>query len=264
MKTKILLKRLSKLFPKRLAAGYDHVGLQVGKIPEEVNTIFLCLDFDCFVLEYLENKDLLDKVDLIITHHPFIFGKKSIVLKNDEKKRELYYKMEELNIPIYSYHTNFDTGKSGMNDALTSLLELENVKPLELDPCARGGNLKEPLEVHDFAKYALEKLRVPYGALIAEGNKEIKSVAIVGGGGWSTHKAAQLEGYDIFISGDIPHHGRRDIVINHYNYLDVPHEVENEFMNQFKKVLLSIEPSLNVLTLKHEQIPEIISNRSND
>ena len=46
MKTKILLKKLARYFPKSLAESYDHVGLQCGKIKEETNTILLCLDYD--------------------------------------------------------------------------------------------------------------------------------------------------------------------------------------------------------------------------
>ena len=46
MKTKTLLKKLAKYFPKSLAESYDHVGLQCGKIKEETNTILLCLDYD--------------------------------------------------------------------------------------------------------------------------------------------------------------------------------------------------------------------------
>ena len=44
MKTKTLLKKIAKYFPKSLAESYDHVGLQCGKIKEETNTILLCLD----------------------------------------------------------------------------------------------------------------------------------------------------------------------------------------------------------------------------
>lgn len=259
MDTKVLLKRLSKMFPKRLAASYDHVGLQLGKIKDDTKTIFLCLDFDEIVLKYILDNHLEDKIDLIITHHPFFFGKRSQILKHDEHKRMVTDKMLELDIPIYSYHTNFDTGYPGMNDALTELLGLQNIKVLDTDNCARGGELTNEMEVHEFCKYAIEKLRVPYGSLIAKGNKYIKKVAIVGGGGWSSYRAAQFEGYDIFISGDITHHSRRDIVLDKFNYLNIPHEVENVFMEQFKKVLLSIEPNLEVLTLTHEEIPELIS-----
>ncbi len=258
MKTKALLRKLSTFFPKKLAEAYDYPGLQVGKLKEDTNTVLLCLDFDEDVLNYILNNKLESQIDLIITHHPFIFGNKKDILANDNNKNYLYHKMEELNIPIYSFHTNFDSGKNGMNDALVEKLGLINTHRLISEPMACGGELPHEMDIKEFAKYALEKLNVDYGLLLNYGNKTIKSAAIIGGGGWRGFKAAQLESYDIFISGDIPHHGRRDVVANKYNYLDLPHEVENIFMEQMKKILLSFDNSINVSCLYQEQFPEVI------
>ena len=258
MKTKILLKKLAKNFPKSLAESYDHVGLQCGKIKEETKTILLCLDYDEKVYQYIIDNNLSDKIDMIISHHPFIFGTRAKVLKRDPLKKELFDKTLELNIPVYSYHTNFDGGKEGMNDALTRELELENIISLETEPMARGGTLKNEMEIHDFAKYAMKKLNVNYGLLINEGKSKIKKVAIIGGGGWSSYLNAMNEGYDIYISGDIPHHGRRGVVANKFNYLDLPHEIEKIFMKQFKKVLLTIDSELQILTIDQEDLPEFL------
>ena len=47
MKTRALLNKLSKRFPKRFAKmNHDFVGLMAGSLPEEVHKILLCLDFD--------------------------------------------------------------------------------------------------------------------------------------------------------------------------------------------------------------------------
>lgn len=262
METKILLKKLSKFYPKKLAETFDHVGLQANKIKEETKTIFLCLDFDEIVYDYIVENHLESKIDLIITHHPFIFGTRAKVLKRDERKRILYEKVVALNIPIYSYHTNFDSGKHGMNDALAEALELKNVVQLATVPMARGGELKEEMEIHEFANYALEKLNVDYGTLINEGKKNIKTVAIIGGGGWGSYEKVQKENYDIYISGDIPHHGRRGVVTLKYNYLDLPHEIERIFMKQMGKVLKSIDQSLEILSLNHEVLPELIYSKN--
>lgn len=258
MNTRSLITKLGKKFPKKTAAVYDYPGLQVGKFHDETKTIVLALDFDRFVFEFMEKENLLDKVDMVITHHPFIYGKRREILENDEKKKELFDKMEQLNIPVFSLHTNFDTGKDGMNDALTEALGLIDIKPLENYPMARGGILPKPMTAEEFSKYAIEKLNLDYAHLINSGKKMIESVAIVGGGGSRAWKVAKEEGYDIFISGDIPHYARRDIVIYDYNFLDVPHEVEQIFMPQFKKILLSIDSSLNVICVFQEKLPNLI------
>ena len=219
MKTNDLLKKIAKFYPKTIAKKYhDPVGLQTGKLKEETKTIFLCLDFDEIVYDYLEKNNLFNKIDLIITHHPFIFGTKYKVFKYDENKRELCALIDEKDIPIYSYHTNFDEGKDGMNDALARRLELIDIKPLEGDPMARGGKLPFEMNIEDFAKYAMNKFDVDYSMLLNYGKSTIKSVAVVGGGGWRSFSIAMKENYDIFISGDIPHHGRREVISNKYNF----------------------------------------------
>ena len=165
--------------------------------------------------------------------------------------------MLEIDVPIYSFHTNFDEGKKGMNDALASLLMLNNIySPTEI-PMMRIGTLNESMEVHEFAKYAIEKLNVPYGALIDEGKSTILKVGVIGGGGSRDYKIAKELGCDIYISGDVSHHVRRDIVIDKFNYLDVPHEVENVFMAQMKKTLLDLDDQLIIDTIVHEVPPKI-------
>lgn len=255
MKTNILLNKLAKKFPKRIAKdNHDFVGLMVGNKPEEVNKIVLVLDLDWQIFDEIKKV----KPDIIITHHPFFFGKKSKILKYDESKRNLFEALNKENITVYSYHTNFDTGIDGMNDALAAALNLENIYAPIKDKMMRIGYLKEKMDINEFAHYANHCFKVKYSSLINEGNKIIKKVGIIGGGGSRSYKIAIEEGCDIYISGDAPHHVRREIVDSHFNYLDMPHEIEHIFMPQMKKILLNIDPNLEVITFDHEQLPKII------
>ena len=255
MNTKKLLLKLSKRFPKKYARqNHDRVGLMEGKLPEEVHKILLALDCDHEILPLIKEV----KPDLILTHHPFIYGTKGFILSHDPVKKALYDELEALNIPVYSMHTNFDTGLGGMNDALAGLLELQDVRISEKNPMMRGGRLPHPMDVEDFAKYAKERFNVDYALLINAGKKVVESVAIIGGGGSRSWSLAKDEGYDIFISGDAPHYVRRDVVLNNYNYLDMPHEIEKAFMPQMKKLLLEIDESLEIVTVDHEKLPKVI------
>lgn len=252
MKTKTLLLKLSKKFPKRLASKHhDYVGLMCGKLPNEINKITLCLDFD----ESIFSDVIANKPDLIITHHPFIYGRKSKVLKFDENKRKLVEKLEKMGIPVYSFHTNFDEGKGGMNDALAEKIGLLNITQLETDPMARGGVLPYAMNMEELTSYLCKKLNVSYGHYINCGKKVIKTMAIIGGGGWSSFRNAKSENYDCYVSGDIPHHGRRSVISEKYNYIDLPHEIENIFMERMRKILLDIDNNIEITVIYHEKNP---------
>ena len=189
-----ILRKLSKSFPKRLAAGYDRVGLQTGKKPGKVQRIFLSLDLDWEVLPLVKEF----KPDVIITHHPFIFGTRARVLKYDESKKLLVEEIDRLGIPVYSFHTNFDTGRDGMNDALSEALGLKNVYAPLKDPSMRIGELESPINAVEFAKLAKTVFHVDYALLINSGAEMVKKVGIIGGGGSRSWPIAKEEGCDIF------------------------------------------------------------------
>ena len=255
IKTRTLLSKLSKKFPKRLARkNHDFVGLMAGKLPDNVQRIYLCLDFDQSILEDAKAFN----PDLIISHHPLVYGTRSKVFKRDAAKKDLVLHLDKINLPVYSFHTNFDEGEDGMNDALTERLGLLDVKPLIGNPMARGGRLPTPMEVEEFAAWATNKLDARYGLLTAAGKKMISTVAIIGGGGSRSWDIAKSEGYDIFISGDAPHHVRRDVTLNEFNYLDLPHEIEAIFMERMNKILLEIDPSLEIRSINHEKQPKLV------
>lgn len=255
MNTRQMLLKLSKRFPKRIAKmNHDRVGLMTGKLPKEVHKILLCLDCDHEILPQIKEFN----PDLIITHHPLIFGTRAFILSRDPIKKALVDELDSLGYPVYSMHTNFDTGPGGINDGLAEALGLQDIKSLEKDPMMRGGRLPEPMEVEEFAKYAKEKLNVDYALLIAKGKPVVETVAVIGGGGSRDWVTAKDAGYDIYISGDAPHHVRREITLAGYNYLDMPHEIEKVFMPQMKKILLEMDDSLEILTIDHEKLPKVI------
>lgn len=250
-----ILRKLAKTFPKRIAKmNHDFVGLMTGKKPNEVQKVFLSLDLDWEVLPLVKEF----KPDVIITHHPFIYGTRARTLKWDESKRLLVEEIDKLGIPVYSFHTNFDTGKGGMNDALSSALGLRNVYAPTKDPMMRIGELDTAISAVEFAKKAKTIFHVDYALLINSGAEMVKKVGIIGGGGSRRWPLAKEEGCDIYISGDAPHYVRRDIVNAHYNYLDMPHEIEKIFMLTMKNILLGIDPTLDIKTVDHEKLPLVI------
>lgn len=251
----VVLRRIAKDFPKRMAkANHDRVGLMTGKKPDKIQKVFLCLDMDWETLPMVKEF----KPDVIITHHPLIFGTRARVLKYDESKRLLVEEIDRLGIPVYSWHTNFDTGRGGMNDALSKALGLTNVYAPMKNPMMRIGELEKPIEAVEFAKFAKTVFNVDYALLINYGARNIKKVGIIGGGGSRSWPLAKEEGCDIYISGDAPHYVRRDVVNAKYNYLDMPHEIEKIFMPTMKEILLALDPTLEIKMVDHEKLPKVI------
>ena len=255
MKTRSLLLKLAKSFPKRIAKKHhDYVGLMIGPLKEETNKILICLDFDAEILD----EAIKIKPDLIITHHPFYFGSKRKILKYDALKAYITERLIENGIPLISMHTNFDEGIGGMNDALARKLNLKDVYIPECEKMMRIGYLEHEMHVEEFAKHAQKALNVDYALLTKAGNDTVKKVGIIGGGGSRNYITALKEGADIYISGDAPHHIRRDIVAAKFNYLDVPHEVERVFMETMSSIINKIDPSVECIILDHEKMPKVI------
>lgn len=253
MNKKKLIRKLYSYFPKKIAKKYhDYVGEMVKTEKSEINSIALCLDVSYAVIKFAIEND----IDLIISHHPFIYGTPYQVLK-DPLKREYYDILKKHNIGVYSFHTNFDEGEKGMNFALAKALNLQNIQPLKECPMARYGTI-EPCEIHQFAHSCLEKLNMEYGLLLAYGNPLIKTVCILGGAGSREAFTAYKEGVDLFISGDTPYHIRKEIIEKKLNYLHIDHEVEKIFMPQMKQVLLEIDDNLLVYIVDDVKQAELI------
>lgn len=250
MESRRLISRLGRLYPPRLAESYDHPGRQVGRLKKETKRVLVALDFDEEVLAIARSF----RPDLIVTHHPFIFGTPGAVFRRDPTKRELAGRVEsELGCPIYSYHTNFDAAPGGMNDIFAVRLGLVGVFVPDFEPAMRVGDLPEPMEFTAFARWLMGKSGAGYAGLVQSGSPAVRRVALVAGGGAGMFRSAIAAGADVYVSGDCPHHVRREIVAAHFNYVDLPHEIERMFVPHLKKVLLALDPSLEVLEVDHEE-----------
>lgn len=251
------MRALWKKYPRKEAEGFDFIGLQIGKLKDDINKVLIALDYDESLLEITREF----KPDLIITHHPFIFGKRSKVLASDQLKNNLVHELEDnLNIPIVSLHTNFDAAEGGMNSSLANKLDLINVYRAKDFPMMRIGELPVSMDIDVFVKYFMERANVSYSSLINEGKNTIKKIGFICGGGAGYYSVAQNEGCDIYISGDCPHHVRRDIIRYKMNYLDVPHEIERLFVDVMKYAIAEIDSKIEALAIDHEKEPIIYTN----
>lgn len=111
--------------PRRLAAGWDRVGLQVGDPRQRVKGILVALDLTDPVIEEAETLG----AGLIITHHPPLF-KPLETLRWDLAAGARLRRLAAAGISVYASHTNLDTAEGGVNDILADALGLVDREPL--------------------------------------------------------------------------------------------------------------------------------------
>ena len=125
MRVKDIIKELERLAPPSLKEDWDNVGLQLGDPNAEVCRVLLALTPSLAVVEEAVRR----QVDLIVSHHPFIFkGVKS--LRTDTAIGRMSQLCLKHDIAIYAAHTNLDIARGGVNDVLAGRLGLVDVEGL--------------------------------------------------------------------------------------------------------------------------------------
>lgn len=127
MKLNDLIKKIENKYPLNLAYDWDNVGLLVGDFDSEIKKILVSLEANEKVIE----EAIENNVDLIITHHPFIFKKMNKINTKDLKGR-LIHKLIKNDIALYSMHTNFDIAFDGLNDYFMEVMGFEDCKILDI------------------------------------------------------------------------------------------------------------------------------------
>lgn len=204
IKCRRIIEELNKLAPEYLAEEWDNVGLMVGDMEQEVRKVLVALDAIPEVIE----EAIQEKVDLIITHHPFIL-KPLKSIRKDMSMGKRVYDLIQNNIGLYSAHTNLDIAFGGTNDTLANLLELENISILkEMDTYGMGriGILKKTYTLEEYAKFIQNKLELSNIRIIGRSEHIINTVALTTGSGMSYIQDAVNKKADVYITGDVKFH----------------------------------------------------------
>ncbi|MFA5782338.1 MAG: Nif3-like dinuclear metal center hexameric protein [Bacteroidales bacterium] len=126
MKIKEIIGCIEKQAPLQLQESYDNSGLIIGSAETEVNKALICID----VTEEVINEAIADSCDIIISHHPLIFGgiKK---ISNSNSSGNCIIKAIRNEIAVYAAHTNLDNVQGGVNSILCQKLGLSDCKILK-------------------------------------------------------------------------------------------------------------------------------------
>ncbi|MBF7123214.1 Nif3-like dinuclear metal center hexameric protein [Pediococcus pentosaceus] len=226
MLAKKLIDRFESFAPKTIAFTNDPVGLQIGNVNNDIKRVMVTLD----VRPEVVDEAIKQNCDMIFSHHPLIFRPiKNLDLSNPQN--QMYAKLIQNSILVYSAHTNLDVAKGGMNDWLTEAMGLNHVQTVYSNHydtnIGRIGVLPTPVTVEKFAKtlkktFNLDGLRL----VISDNEAMVKNVAVVGGDGGKFYPEMLKAGADVFVTGDVYYHTGHDMLADGINVVDVGHNVE--------------------------------------
>ncbi|MDR1343670.1 MAG: Nif3-like dinuclear metal center hexameric protein [Prevotellaceae bacterium] len=101
--------------------SYDNAGLIAGSRQSEVTGALLCLD----VTERALQKAIDSHINLIISHHPVIFGGLKRLVGSTAAERIVQLAIKH-DIALYAAHTNLDSVRGGVSEKMCDKLMLKN------------------------------------------------------------------------------------------------------------------------------------------
>lgn len=213
-----MVKLLDEMAPPKMAESWDNVGLMLGRGTRHVRRILLALDMTDETAEQAVN----GKADMLVTHHPAIFGSVNRIT-DGAWKQELLLRLAEHGIAVYSAHTNLDCISTGVNFALAEKLRLEDHETLdETTGLGRIGSVKT-CRLQEFAAFVKKVLDADYLA-IGDAGKKVHKVAVCGGAGSDLIPLAIAAGADTLVTGDVKYHTAQEAVFSGLNIIDAGHQ----------------------------------------
>lgn len=189
---------LEEKAPCGLKLHFDNVGHLVGHSGQPVRRILLALDI---VDEVIEEAAAIG-ADLIVSHHPLIFGSIQSVTDESWVGRRIL-RLAEAGIAAICMHTNLDAAQGGVNDALIEALGARCLETLDpVSGIGRIGELPEPVSFDAFLKSTKDSL-VCNGLRYHDAGREVCRVACCGGSGGGDIALAHEAGCDCYVTADV-------------------------------------------------------------
>lgn len=241
--TRDLVAIVEGLYPPRLAAPWDQIGLICGRLDQPVSAVTIAVDLTDEVIDFA----IYQGANFILVHHPLFLAGVHEVSDSGFKGR-LVHRLIENRIALMAAHTNADSARPGVSDALAALLGLIDTVALEPASAQAGdadsggagggvqahrtigsgriGRLPQPVPLREFAEQvALVTPSTAQGVRVAgDPERVVAQVAVCGGSGDSYLELANSLGADVYVTSDLKHHRTRDhIDAGGCAVVDIPH-----------------------------------------
>ena len=240
---------LQRLAPVETQESYDNAGFLFGSREMPVERVLLALDVTDAVIEEAAVKH----VQLIVTHHPLIFGKFQHVFPEDPTGRHVIA-LAKKDLCVISMHTNLDKAEGGVNDALVDLFAPDRIERTERSPYLRIGIYDRAVPLEEFLQRAKDALKTN-GLRYTASEKPVKKFAVLGGAGDGELAEAYALGCDTFLTADIHYHAFLNAKELGMNLIDGDHFcTENPVMAVLKERLEKQFPEVHFeLSAVHAQ-----------
>lgn len=252
MKTRELTDWLNSIYPSKAAQDWDNVGLLVGDDEKEVKHVFLALD----LTEQTLAEACAAGADMIITHHPMIFGGIKKINNHSFTGRRIISLIKN-GIQYYAMHTNYDV--LGMAELSADYLQLTDREVLSVtettengtEGFGRTGTLPRTMTLRECGAFVKNALALSDVKIYGDPESTVKRAAVCTGSGKSMIADALAKGADVYVTGDIDHHTGIDAAAQGLAIIDAGHYgTEYIFMSAMEKVLKNRYPKLHVTCAK--------------
>lgn len=236
MKFKEFVKKIEEFCPLNKQEEWDNCGVQIFTGNEDIEKVLIAMEVTSEVIE----EAVVNEVDMIITHHPLIFGSINQV-DVDDVTGNFIQRLIAADINVYSCHTNFDRIFGGNNDFLGNVLGIDSVAQ-KGDEILRHGWYMRPESLAQLIDLYAFKLNIDKRHFKFVGNldKPISKVAICTGAGAEYIKEAVNDGCDLMITGDVKYHDARMAKELGINVLDIGHYAsEKIFVDAFMSFIIA-------------------------
>ncbi len=260
MKCKDLIHKLEELSPSSFALAWDNSGLAVGETDKNITSVMLALDVTEEVIEEAIQKNS----DMILTHHPMIFGSIKNITDESVLGRKLISVIRNRMV-CYSMHTNFDV--MGMADAAADRIRLREREVLDVtyedeiskEGIGRYGTLSHAMSLRECAQIVKEAFELPYVRVFGDAEATIVTAAISTGSGKDMIQPALRAGVDVLITGDIGYHAGLDAVAEGLQIIDAGHfGLEKIFIGYMQDFFGRELPEIQVFVSKQGEAEQLM------
>ena len=249
---------LFRLAPIELKEEWDNVGLLCGSRATRVEKALIALDPTLQVLHEAKETGC----NLVITHHPILFGSIRELSDDSPTGKALLYSAEN-KISCVNLHTKLDCVSGGVNDVLAERLGLQDVSVLfprgkdangDMFGYVHSGTVA-PCSLLVFLDYVKRQLGCT-ALRYVDGGSSVFCVAVGGGECADELHEVAAAGCDTFVTADVKYHQFLDAAALGLSLIDAGHfQTENPVCDYLLRRLSEELPQLSVqLSKKHSDV----------